>query len=280
MRHFTLLAQVAASLACGPTVGIIGGGESGESGGAASTGGPTQTDAGPGSAGESGGVDPDGTTGEPLPPLPPPPDCVEGTVVDPWLHIDGTDLDERASLDGVTVVDGDLIVRRTPDSNLDFLQCVRQITGDLYIHDNDNLTDVSGLTWVQSIGGDIVITDNDALIAFDVLTLVPELGLKPPDPDAIGIEPASSLIVLDNDALERIQGLSGLGVVMGNLLVRDNPVLTNIDGLLNVTTVGGNLAVNHNASLCISTVNILGMGITDPAAPPASWTTLGNNQAC
>ena len=224
-------------------------------------------------ADDTTGSDPPGP-----PPLPPPPDnCGDGILVDAWLHIDGTDLDERAELEGIRVIDGDLVVHQAPDADLSFLACITEVTGDLVLFDNDNLVDVTGLAFIERIGGDLVIADNDALVDFDALTLVTEIE-RGPGPDILEID--HSLIILGNASLETIHGLWNLELVFGDLHVRDNPNLTDIAGLVGITAVGGSLAVNHNESLCISQVAALGDGITTPDTPPDDWTTIANNEGC
>ncbi|MEM6996289.1 MAG: hypothetical protein AAF721_37625 [Myxococcota bacterium] len=237
---------------------------------------PTGGGAETGSSGAGGGSD---GIDLPLPPS----DCEEGTVVDGWLNIDGTVYDERESLRGISVVDGDVVVDGAPDADLSFLACVREITGDLYLHDNANLTDVSGLHWVERIGGDIIIADNERLTNFDALTLITELGTTelPDDDDFPPPWPLQhSLFIIGNPALVRVDGLARLTSVHGNLIVRDNPSLAAIDGLVGITGIGLDLAINHNASLCLSRVNILGEAIVEPEAPRDSWTTLGNDPSC
>lgn len=272
-----------ALLGCGPTVNLPG---SEGGGGDTTTGGDNATTAASLTSGTpptpgSDTVAADGTTAEDPPgppPLPPPPDnCGEAVVVDPWLHIDGTELDERAKLVDARVIDGDLVVHRAPDADLSFLACLTEVTGDLVLFDNDALVDVSGLAFIERVGGDIVIADNDALIDFDALTLVTEIEASVEDEP---FEVRHSLIILGNASLERIHGLWNLQTIVGDFHVRDNPNLVDIAGLVGILAVGGSLAINHNESLCGSQVAALGDEIINPDEPPNDWTTIANNEGC
>ena len=272
-----------ALFACGPTVSLPdaegGGGttmadDDGTSAASLTSGTPPTTGA------DTVAADGDTTAGDPPgpPPLPPPPEnCGDSIVVDPWLHIDGTELDERAKLEGARVVDGDLVVHRAPDADLSFLECLTEVTGDLVLFDNDALVDVSGLAFIERVGGDIVIADNDALVDFDALTLVTEIeSTQEPGESQI----FHSLIILGNASLETIHGLWNLETILGDFHVRDNPNLVDIAGLVGIAAVGGSLAVNHNQALCSSQVVALGDGITTPDEPPNDWTTIANNEGC
>lgn len=209
----------------------------------------------------------DGTsTGAELPPEHPP-DCGTATVVDAQVWIGGPE-DERESLVGARVVDGDLIISGADDVDLGFLACLDEVTGDLYVHDNDALRDADGLYWLEALGGNLVVTRNDALVDFSGLANVLEIA------------EGRSMIVSENAALERISGLASLVVVRGDLLLRDNPLLTDVTGLHGLGAVLGALAINHNGSLCESQIEALVSEIEIPEAPTDAWTNRGNAQGC
>ena len=58
------------------------------------------------------------------------------------------------------------------------------------------------------------------------------------------------------------------------------PVLESIDGFGQVRVVNGRLQVTNNPLLCISSVICVVEGIVQPAMPPDSWSTVGNNGGC
>jgi len=199
-----------------------------------------------------------------------------GVVEDAWLNIDGTEGDERGKLLDTKVVNGDVYIRGTDDTNLDFMECVEEITGSLYLYDNDALTDVSGLGDIVQIGGDVVIADNDALLDFDSLNQLSQIG--PISGGARMVGP--SLIVTNNDALASVTGLTSLSLVWGDIHVRDNPNLASLDGLAGLLGVGGTMSIVHNVDLCISSVAALVNGLSAPEIIPGDWSTLGNDVGC
>ena len=58
----------------------------------------------------------------------------------------------------------------------------------------------------------------------------------------------SVLGILRNDALTRLDGLSGL-VSVGYLIIEENPVLDNLDGLSSLTGIGASLVIRENQAL-------------------------------
>lgn len=272
-----LVSAVSAVSACGgDTSAPIGGGSDTSGGDLTQTASQSATSAGS-SAGTPSAAD-STTAGAAFPPRPE--GCGDATVVDPWLHIDGTELDERDSLAGASTIDGDLVVYGVSDTDLSFLECLTEVTGDLVLYDNDALVDTTGLTWIEQIGGDIIIVENDALVSFDALTLVTELhSSENPEVPAPDIDHA--LVIKSNAQLESIDGLANLVVVPGHLQVRDNPNLGDIAGLVGVVYVGGRLVINHNPQLCQSQVDALGDGLDlpDDSVPP-DWSVVGNAEGC
>lgn len=272
-----LLSITTVFLACGPTATSPTPGGSGTAGtGADGSGAPPPTTAGaevtstPGV--DSSDDDAETTAGRPddppppLPPVPPPPaGCGSGVLVDPWVVLDGSAGDERERLAGVGIIDGNLVVHRTTDADLAMLECVREITGDLIVFDNDALVDVAGLTWIEEIGGSIVIADNDALAQFDGLRVLAS---------------AAQLSIVDNGALTRVSGFDSVSVVDGALQLRDNAALAFIDGLLNVQVVGDAVGINHNPALCSSQTVVFDAGLLNGSSRLAPTAALGNREDC
>ena len=247
---------VGMALGCGPSVG------------------PT-TGGGAGTGGTSGGGSSEGSSGESWVEPPMPEDCGDAVLADGWLHISADEYDERDKLDGVAVIDGDLVIRRSELTNLDLLRCIREITGTLHIYDNDALVDVSGLWWVERLGGDLIVADNDALVEFDALAKVRETEREQPEPSKTVNH---GIVFIRNASLERIRGLAELERITGDLVLRSNPALVSLEGLGSLREVGYALAVNHNASLCPPTVDAIRDGLA--ASPPRGVSALGNGDGC
>lgn len=189
-----------------------------------------------------------------------------------YLIIEGED--DLAALDGVSAIDGDLQLNRTSFADVDFLGCIEEIGGLLTIYGNTALTDLSGLDRLERVGGGIVFGDNTALPAIDGLPALTEIGRVTED----GAE--GSLVIQGNHAMTEISGMTSLATIRGALNIRDNDALEHIDGLRGLRTLGTQFAVTHNPSLCISSVNQVGAGITDPAQPRDDWSTRANDDGC
>jgi hypothetical protein len=197
----------------------------------------------------------------------PSPNCGNETLPT-YLIIEGED--DLEPLDGVRVIEGDLQVNRTSFANLDFLGCIEEIDGLLTIYGNSELTDLSGLDRLQRVTGGIVFGDNTALIGIDGLGALTQ----------IGVPTEGSLVIQGNAAMTGISGMTSLATIYGALNIRDNEALRHIDGLRGLRTLGTQFAVTHNPSLCISSVNQVGAGITDPAVPRDDWSSRANDDSC
>ncbi len=204
-----------------------------------------------------------------------PTDCGTGVLTDARVRITTGDEDERASLEGIAVVDGDLVIKNAPDADLSFLQCVREITGNLYVFDNDALVDTDGLYWLERVGGDVVIAENDALVDFTGLAQITEIE---GETSSTLSEGAHSLFVLDNASLQRLSGLDSLLFVAGDLHIRDNPSLQDVDALAGLMLVGRTLAINHNPSLCASSVDAIGRTVS--IGQSSGSATNANDEGC
>lgn len=186
--------------------------------------------------------------------------------------------DDPSILEGVRRVEGSIHISRTELTNLDFMGCVEEVTGEVVIFGNDALTSVDGLWNLRAIGTDFVFSDNDALTDFDGLPNVTTL--------------TGTIRIEDNDALETITGFHTLASVLGvvdeywdvlvggDLWIHDNPALRSMDGLGGLMVLEGVFAVTHNPSLCMSSVDCVGSGIVEPDMPPSDWTTRANDDSC
>lgn len=188
---------------------------------------------------------------------------------------------DPSMLEGVRRVEGSIVISGTDLTDLNFMACVAEVTGEITLFNNDALTNVDGLWSITEIGTDFVFSQNDALVDFNGL---PNLG-----------KINHNLIMNENAALEGISGLQSLvgfeGDTMinmmgqevffgGNLTIQQNPVLQHMDGFVGTLVLNGVFAVTNNPMLCLSSVGCVGTGIVQPAEPPESWSTVGNNPDC
>lgn len=173
---------------------------------------------------------------------------------------------DLAELDGVRVIEGELQINDTAFTNLDFLACLEEVGGELTIYGNAQLTDVSGLDGLRRLGASFVFSENTAVTELSGIAALEEIG--------------GSLILGSNSAMTGVPGLTSLSTIGGALNIRGNDVLEHIDGLRGLRTLGTQFAVTHNPSLCISSVNAVGSGITDPAEPRDDWSARANDDSC
>jgi hypothetical protein len=151
-------------------------------------------------------------------------------------------LSSQAEVDAFecTEVTGFLRIAGSDIANLDALSELVRV-GGLQINDNDNLTNVDGLSSLEVItgtggGGDpevLVISGNPALLNLDGLSTLTTIS---------GI-----VRINDNASLETINGFS-LITEIEILTIEGNPALTSINGFGNVISMSV-LSIRNNASL-------------------------------
>jgi len=154
-----------------------------------------------------------------------------------------------------TEIQGDVWIEGNNITNLNGLNVLTAIWGNLRIDNNGNLTTLSGLDNIDSIGGDLLIRGNNTLTSLTGLDNLTSVG------GSLRVESNFSLINLTGlDGLNYIYGnlnfynnialtsLSALNnvIYIGNLSISGNPALPSLTGLDNVTYINGNLSVYHN----------------------------------
>jgi len=116
----------------------------------------------------------------------------------------------------------------------------------------DDITNLNGLNVLTSIGGDLFIISNDALINLTGLDNVTSIG--------------GSLVFWSNDALTNLTGLDNLTSIGGNLSINHNDSLTSLIGLGNLTFIGGAVSFSNNESLTslsgLENLASIGAGLT------------------
>lgn len=141
-----------------------------------------------------------------------------------------SDINELLALERI---DKPLVIANTDLSNLDFLSQFTSIDGFLIIAENDNLTDLSGLSNLTEIAGDLRLIELpiNSLAAFSQITALEELEL----------ESLPQLTGLD--------GLQSLTAVLRNVSIKNNANLASLMGFGNLQTIGGWLSIDNNPLL-------------------------------
>ncbi|WP_170110475.1 T9SS type A sorting domain-containing protein [Flavilitoribacter nigricans] len=162
-------------------------------------------------------------------------DCLpEGIIFDSQAGIDAFANDHP----GCTTILGDVIIQESTPGNIKNLNGLSVLTafGDyLEIHDNEALTDLTGLGNIETIAGGLNIFGNPGL---EKLTGLEKLNF-------IG----GSLRIALNHQLRSIEALNELQTVVEDLTVSDNLLLSSLFGLHKVDTIGGYLLILTSGEL-------------------------------
>ncbi len=171
-------------------------------------------------------------------------------------------------------IDGDLVLgvkdcsQQCTIANLDNLEDIKEITGDLIIQCCNQITStVSALQNLQFVRETLRVFYNSQLINIDGFQKLLQVGNVEifQNPSLISVPGLNSLSLIDgyvsignNPKLERITGFSNLRTISGNNLTNDhaitiiyNPVLTDISGFRLVATIAfGTVHIEGNTNLC------------------------------
>jgi hypothetical protein len=135
---------------------------------------------------------------------------------------------------------GTLSIRGEDITNLTGLSGLARVAGTLLeISGNNRLGNLDGLESLTSVAGDLLINDNNALVNIDGLSSL----------SFVTIEPVYKIEILRNAALRNLDGLSSLTGLEGALIIHLNDSLSNIHGLSNLEEVGAILHIAANYAL-------------------------------
>lgn len=117
---------------------------------------------------------------------------------------------------GCSEIEGDVLIHGNGITNLNGLQVLNSIGGDLEIQTVIHLTSLTGLNQVTFIGGNLDIEDNDALTSLTGLEGLNSIG--------------EDLIITYNNVLTSLTGLENLDAgSIENLFIHNNFSLTNCE---------------------------------------------------
>jgi len=124
-------------------------------------------------------------------------------------------------------------------TDLDGLQGIKSVNGDLAITDNSSLTSLAGLDSLKSVSNYLAISRNAALTEITSLNI-----------DTIG-----ELRIVNNDTLTNLEGLNNVNFSSTNyMLILRNDLLSvcNIPSICNYIENGGDARIEDNADGCNS----------------------------
>jgi len=160
---------------------------------------------------------------------------------------------------GCTEIEGDVTITGSNIRNLNGLNAVASIVGNLNIWNNQKLTKLTGLHKLISIGGSLHIRSNSALTSLtglESLTFI-EGNFRIYDnnslTDLTGLNNLSSigdyLHIELNHSITNLTGLENLIFIGGYLRIENNMALVSLNGLESMTSIGGNIEIIYNSSL-------------------------------
>jgi hypothetical protein len=152
-----------------------------------------------------------------------------------------------------TQIDGSVLICGYNITNLDGLNVLTSIGGNLLVECNEALTDIQGLANLTSIGGTLCFNGNMVLSSLAGLNNLIFLGgdFRCCDnvalTDLSGLESLTSINshvwVNDNNVLGSLSGLNNVVSITGMVRVCNNPMLASLAGLENLTSIGGDLLI-------------------------------------
>ncbi|MFO8074277.1 MAG: DUF1566 domain-containing protein [Armatimonadota bacterium] len=176
------------------------------------------------------------------------------------------DAADIAALAGVTRITGDLRIENATIPNVNGLESLLCVDGDLVIHGGDgwdqtgwldglsNLVRVNGLMSLEFLGA----ASHEAFPGIGLSSLKEVMGgvrIEAVDTASLaGLESlqkvgGDGLYIMSNDPLQNVDGLSGLESLASRLHIIANPFLQNLNGLSNLTDFNGELWLQNNRSL-------------------------------
>ena len=137
-----------------------------------------------------------------------------------------------------TEIEGDVLIGEWPGSNitnLNGLNVITSIGGELSIQYNNLLTDLTGLENLISIVDELIVDINELLENLTGLNNLTSID--------------GSIYIYGNDALISLTGLDNVTYMGGDLEINSNPALISLIGPDNLTSIEGGLGISHCSTL-------------------------------
>jgi len=123
----------------------------------------------------------------------------------------------------------------TDITNVEALQNITKINGDLQISENSLLGDLAGLKNLTEIEGNLIVFNNPGIINVLGLNNLKQVG--------------QNVSIANNGKLTTLDGLDNLLGINGNLSIRNNDFLIRLSSLENLLSINGELTVWGNGIL-------------------------------
>ena len=159
---------------------------------------------------------------------------IEGAVV-----ISGGDINNLQGLQQLIHIEGDLMFLQVPNLlNLQGLNNLQEVGDSLSFLNCDGLINMQGLEALQSVGSDFMITYSRDFVDMTGLENLSYIG--------------GSLVCFKNKAQLSMAGLSGISMIPGELELNQLEAFSDFNGLENLVSIGGDLSILD----CIGLTNI------------------------
>lgn len=168
------------------------------------------------------------------------------------LYLDDSNpITDFSGLESLVKIDGDLGIRSRHLQNMDGLNNLATIGGNLLIEHSSELVNIKGLNNLTNVGGDVEILSNSSLSAIDGFAKLKTIE--------------GALRLTENEFLETVNGMKNLATIGENLSVGRSTNLKKIDGLTKLYSIGGSLYLSDNDELMevdFPSLQLIGNGIS------------------
>ncbi|MRH99859.1 T9SS type A sorting domain-containing protein [Kriegella sp. EG-1] len=162
-------------------------------------------------------------------------------------------------LEGLTTINGGLVISGNSLVNLTGLENLITITQRLTITNCDSLLNFQGLNSLQSIGAEFQLETNSSLVNFQGLEALNSIAGNfriAHNSELLNFNGYQNLslingdfTVFNNEKLDDFTGLGNLVTINGNVEIRSNQLLQDFSGLSSLSTISQELQIRDNPSL-------------------------------
>lgn len=158
---------------------------------------------------------------------------------------------------GCTEIEGNLKIKGFGITNVDSLNSIERIGGELRIEINPDLLLLTGLSSLKSIAGNLILAGNymlsdlkglDSLQSIGKSFMLFSNGLK----NFQGISSIKKInqdfIITDHDSIKDLNGLESIDSIIGGFILQGNDNLINLEGLNSLKYLYG-ISLDQNSSL-------------------------------
>ena len=163
-----------------------------------------------------------------------------------FLTVNNTSLVNLQGLENVTAVTGDLSIGQSTELNdISSLANLARVEKNCSFYELPKLTSLTGLEKLEFVGGNFSVKQCELLNNLKGLEALRDVssGTSP------GCGNHASIHIQENPNLETLEGFENLEKTLGCIYISRNPKLHSLAGLHNLTSIGGTLYIDENVML-------------------------------